>query len=62
MVSTPAVVLSSWILTKIHNRYYTLAHEIAHNLVEVHNSEHEFWFSAICEEHTIQLGHLLSGR
>ncbi|KAJ7039263.1 hypothetical protein C8F04DRAFT_1087709 [Mycena alexandri] len=29
--------------------YFTLAHEIAHNLVHPHNSEHEFYFSAICE-------------
>ncbi|GJE97590.1 hypothetical protein PsYK624_138110 [Phanerochaete sordida] len=29
--------------------YFTLAHEIAHNLVQPHNAEHEFWFSAICE-------------
>ncbi|KAJ7727670.1 hypothetical protein DFH07DRAFT_930749 [Mycena maculata] len=31
--------------------YFTLAHEIAHNLVHPHNSEHEFYFSAICEKH-----------
>ncbi|KAJ7209538.1 hypothetical protein GGX14DRAFT_451864 [Mycena pura] len=31
--------------------YFTLAHEIAHNLVQPHNSEHEFYFSAICERH-----------
>ncbi|KAJ6607773.1 hypothetical protein B0H10DRAFT_2070382 [Mycena sp. CBHHK59/15] len=31
--------------------YFTLAHEIAHNLVHPHNSEHEFYFSAICERH-----------
>ncbi|KAI9455535.1 hypothetical protein HD554DRAFT_273220 [Boletus coccyginus] len=35
--------LSSWFLT--------VAHEIAHNLVARHDSEHEFWFSAICEAH-----------
>ncbi|THH29159.1 hypothetical protein EUX98_g5023 [Antrodiella citrinella] len=29
--------------------YFTLAHEIAHNLVQPHNSEHEFYFSSICE-------------
>ncbi|EKM56817.1 uncharacterized protein PHACADRAFT_141759 [Phanerochaete carnosa HHB-10118-sp] len=29
--------------------YFTLAHEIAHNLVQPHNAEHEFWFSAVCE-------------
>ncbi|KAK7057384.1 hypothetical protein R3P38DRAFT_2840641 [Favolaschia claudopus] len=31
--------------------YMTLAHEIAHNLVHPHNSEHEFYLSAICEQH-----------
>ncbi|KZT69065.1 hypothetical protein DAEQUDRAFT_751065 [Daedalea quercina L-15889] len=29
--------------------YFTLAHEIAHNIVGPHNSEHEFYFSAISE-------------
>ena len=32
-------------------RYFTLAHEIAHNLVQAHNSEHEFCFSSICEQY-----------
>ncbi|KDQ27869.1 hypothetical protein PLEOSDRAFT_50988 [Pleurotus ostreatus PC15] len=40
--------------------YFTLAHEIAHNLVQPHNSEHEFYFSAICEKHIKSLGRLLS--
>ncbi|KAL0956086.1 hypothetical protein HGRIS_002254 [Hohenbuehelia grisea] len=40
--------------------YFTLAHEIAHNLVQPHNSEHEFYFSAICEKHIKGLGELLS--
>ncbi|KAG2015943.1 hypothetical protein CC2G_009161 [Coprinopsis cinerea AmutBmut pab1-1] len=40
--------------------YFTLAHEIAHNLVQPHNSEHEFYFSAICERHLISLANLLS--
>ncbi|KZS96620.1 hypothetical protein SISNIDRAFT_450322, partial [Sistotremastrum niveocremeum HHB9708] len=31
--------------------YFTLAHEIAHNLVQLHNAEHEFYFSSICEAH-----------
>ncbi|KAI6119159.1 hypothetical protein EDD16DRAFT_1791904 [Pisolithus croceorrhizus] len=31
--------------------FLVLAHEIAHNLTDLHDSEHEFWFSAICEEH-----------
>ncbi|ESK92923.1 hypothetical protein Moror_8996 [Moniliophthora roreri MCA 2997] len=40
--------------------YFTLAHEIAHNLVHPHNSEHEFYFSAICEKHLMKLGGVLS--
>ncbi|KNZ80421.1 Sacsin [Termitomyces sp. J132] len=39
--------------------FFTLAHEIAHNLVRSHNSEHEFYFSAICEKHVMNLGGLL---
>jgi len=40
--------------------FFTLAHEIAHNLVQPHNSEHEFYFSAICEKHIIPFGKLLA--
>ncbi|KAH9039973.1 hypothetical protein EDB84DRAFT_1476646 [Lactarius hengduanensis] len=39
--------------------YFTLAHEIAHNLVHPHNSEHEFYFSAICEAYLVTLSKLL---
>ncbi|KAJ7078918.1 hypothetical protein B0H15DRAFT_859732 [Mycena belliarum] len=39
--------------------YFTLAHEIAHNLVQPHNSEHEFYFSAICEKHLSALSRKL---
>ncbi|KAK7445396.1 hypothetical protein VKT23_014813 [Stygiomarasmius scandens] len=39
--------------------FFTLAHEIAHNLVQPHNSEHEFYFSAICEKHIIDLRRVL---
>ncbi|KAF9562769.1 hypothetical protein CPC08DRAFT_749290 [Agrocybe pediades] len=38
--------------------YFTIAHEIAHNLVQPHNSEHEFYFSAICEKFIMKLGQL----
>ncbi|KAF8556418.1 hypothetical protein OG21DRAFT_1521092 [Imleria badia] len=31
--------------------FLALAHEIAHNLVARHDSEHAFWFSAVCEAH-----------
>jgi hypothetical protein len=41
-------------------RFFTLAHEIAHNLVQPHNSEHEFYFSAICEQHVVSLARLLA--
>lgn len=40
--------------------YFTLAHEIAHNLVQPHNSEHEFYFSALCEAHIEKFTGLLS--
>ena len=40
-------------------RFFTLAHEIAHNLIEPHNSEHEFYFSAICEAHMLALSRLI---
>jgi len=41
-------------------RYFSLAHEIAHNLVVPHNSEHEFYFSAICERFMMDLTTLLT--
>ncbi|KAK0225787.1 hypothetical protein IW262DRAFT_1357858 [Armillaria fumosa] len=47
--TNPAIV--SW--------YFTLAHEIAHNLVQPHNSEHEFYLSAICERHLMELGNIV---
>ncbi|KZT22896.1 hypothetical protein NEOLEDRAFT_1137233 [Neolentinus lepideus HHB14362 ss-1] len=40
--------------------YFTLAHEVAHNLVQPHNSEHEFYFSAICEQYLVPFSRLLS--
>ncbi|KAH9014859.1 hypothetical protein EDB84DRAFT_1590279 [Lactarius hengduanensis] len=39
--------------------YLTLAHEIAHNLVRTHDSEHEFYFSAICGTYLVSLSKLL---
>lgn len=39
--------------------YFTIAHEIAHNLVQPHNSEHEFYFSAISEHHLMSLRKVL---
>ncbi|BEI84758.1 hypothetical protein CcaverHIS002_0501590 [Cutaneotrichosporon cavernicola] len=40
--------------------YFTLAHELAHNLESGHNASHEFYFSSIAEEYLIALGQLLS--
>jgi len=37
-----------------------LAHGIAHNLIFLHNSEHEFYSSAICEAYLKPLINLLS--
>ncbi|RPD65851.1 hypothetical protein L226DRAFT_529987 [Lentinus tigrinus ALCF2SS1-7] len=44
-----AEVKSGQLLNAYTSWYFTLAHEIAHNLVQAHNSEHEFYFSSICE-------------
>jgi len=40
--------------------YFMLAHGIAHNLIYLHNSEHEFYFSAISEAYLKPLINLLS--
>ncbi|KAG8933600.1 hypothetical protein FRC02_011522 [Tulasnella sp. 418] len=34
--------------------YFILAHEIAHNLVQLHNAKHELYFSAICEKYLLE--------
>ncbi|KAI6004333.1 hypothetical protein EDC04DRAFT_2908168 [Pisolithus marmoratus] len=39
--------------------FLALAHEIAHNLTDLHNSDHEFWFSAICEARLVAFSQLL---
>jgi len=39
--------------------FLTFAHEIAHNLVSGHDSEHEFWFLAICEKYMDKFSMLL---
>ncbi|KAI6154411.1 hypothetical protein EDD17DRAFT_1631623 [Pisolithus thermaeus] len=39
--------------------FLALAHEIAHNLTDQHNSDHEFWFSAICEAHLVAFSQFL---
>ncbi|KAG8743102.1 hypothetical protein FRC10_000402 [Ceratobasidium sp. 414] len=40
--------------------YFSLAHEIAHNLVQPHNAEHEYYFSSLAEMHMPELSALLS--
>ncbi|PFH51991.1 hypothetical protein AMATHDRAFT_57645 [Amanita thiersii Skay4041] len=40
--------------------YFTLAHEIAHNVVQDHNAEHEFFFSATCQKFITPLCRLIS--
>ncbi|EJD52006.1 hypothetical protein AURDEDRAFT_181569 [Auricularia subglabra TFB-10046 SS5] len=40
--------------------FFTLAHEIAHNLVQIHNAEHEFYFSTISQAHVGGLANLLT--
>ncbi|KAF9219018.1 hypothetical protein BS17DRAFT_468537 [Gyrodon lividus] len=39
--------------------FLAVAHEIAHNVTDLHNSDHEFWFSAICEAHLVAFSQLL---
>ncbi|KAL4253718.1 hypothetical protein ABKN59_003690 [Abortiporus biennis] len=50
-----AEVAGGVITSALISWYFTLAHEIAHNLVRVHNAEHEFYFSSICEEYMLKL-------
>ncbi|SNX84781.1 uncharacterized protein MEPE_03490 [Melanopsichium pennsylvanicum] len=35
--------------------YFSVAHEIAHNVVAAHNAEHEWYFSAIAEKYIVSL-------
>lgn len=37
--------------------FSTFAHELAHNLVEAHNSEHEWWMSAFIEQYFLKVSH-----
>ncbi|KAK0530554.1 hypothetical protein OC834_003269 [Tilletia horrida] len=39
--------------------FHSVAHELAHNLVTGHNSQHEYYTSAISERHFLKLGALL---
>lgn len=42
--------------------YHSIAHELAHNLVHAHDSEHEFWFSSICEQFFVPFSQLVAAR
>jgi hypothetical protein len=55
----PSLLFSSGVDNIIESRFFTLAHELAHNLIKQHNSEHEFWFAAICEAHVFAFSRLL---
>ena len=35
--------------------YFSVAHEVAHNVVAAHNAEHEWYFSAIAEKYVVSL-------
>ena len=41
--------------TPLVSTYFSVAHEIAHNVVEAHNAEHEWYFSAIAEKYIVSL-------
>ncbi|EIW70337.1 hypothetical protein TREMEDRAFT_29286 [Tremella mesenterica DSM 1558] len=40
--------------------YFSIAHELAHNLESAHNASHEFYFSSIAEEFLIRFATLLT--
>jgi len=40
--------------------YFSVAHELAHNLVAAHNSEHEFYFSSIAEQYFLALAQYIA--
>ncbi|WWC89285.1 uncharacterized protein L201_004206 [Kwoniella dendrophila CBS 6074] len=40
--------------------YFSVAHELAHNLESAHNSAHEFYFSSIAEEYLVRFTGLLA--
>ena len=58
-VLSPYVSFSSGIDKIALSRFFALAHELAHNLIKQHNSEHEFWFAAICEARVLAFSRLL---
>jgi len=40
--------------------YFVFGHEIAHNLVDAHNTDHEIFFSKLCEKHLNRLSQFLT--
>ncbi|OWT41907.1 hypothetical protein C362_00273 [Cryptococcus neoformans Bt1] len=42
--------------------YFSIAHELAHNLESAHNASHEFYFSSISEQYLLSLAALLQDR
>ncbi|GAA6001650.1 hypothetical protein JCM10207_002248 [Rhodosporidiobolus poonsookiae] len=39
--------------------FFTLGHELAHNLVKPHDAEHSFYFSSFCESYFLPMAQLL---
>ena len=50
-----ADVQSGHLVNPLISVYFSMAHELAHNLVLAHNSEHEFYFSSIAEQYFMSL-------
>ena len=44
---------------KWYHRFYSIAHEIAHNVVPSHNSTHVHYFTLICEMYHARFSQLL---
>lgn len=42
--------------------YFTISHELAHNLVQVHNAQFSYYFSAISETYLASFRKLLLSR
>lgn len=40
--------------------YFSVAHELAHNLVAAHNAEHEFYFSSVAEQYFLALAQYIA--
>ncbi|KAL4402869.1 hypothetical protein ACI68E_000644 [Malassezia pachydermatis] len=53
-------VLQGRLTSPLISVYFSLAHELAHNLVAAHNSEHEFYFSSIAEQYFMSLAQYIA--